>query len=75
MGMISVIAKADCGFSHLYGEITKGSRYLIDEEHFDKNIYRKAPAVLPDETVPEITMVAEPAVSPERDETTIERSV
>ena len=74
MGMISVIAKVDCGFNHLYGEVAKGGRYLIDEEHFDKNSYRKAPAV-PDKTVPEITMVAELVNPLERDETTIERSV
>jgi len=42
MGMITVIAKKDLGFNHLYGEIRKGNSYLIEEEHFDPKLYKNA---------------------------------
>lgn len=41
MGMITVIARKDLGYNHLYGEIRKGGEYVIDEEHFDPKLYRK----------------------------------
>jgi hypothetical protein len=61
---ITVIAKDNLGYNHLYGEIRKGEAYEIDEAHFDSRYYQKSGADEFDYPVPEtpneIRMVMEP---------------
>lgn len=41
MAKITVIARDDLGYNHLYGEIRKGERYEIEAEHFDERYYER----------------------------------
>ncbi len=41
MPRITVIARRDQGYNHLYGDVRKGQSYEIEEDHFDAKLFKR----------------------------------